>query len=700
MKAYRKLLPSAIALAVMLCAQAASAQESTDADAALPEGSVLTQGAAQGQVYTLADFTQFAPRNALDMVSRVPGFTISDGNQGQRGLGQANQNVIVNGERFSSKSESLQDQLSRIPAADVVRIEIVDGNALDIPGLSGQVANVVYVASETSGQFTWRSGFRAHNTEAQLYGGEVSVSGRTGALNYTIALSNANDRFGYDGPTIITAGDGSLIEEQYVKLTGKFDNPTLSTTLSYDFGGGTVGNLNLRYGRDYFERSEPETAVTPAGLVRSRSVLSEEDGPQYEIGGDIEFPLGPGKLKLIGLERFERDDFRSTLIDRFNDGSDPSGFRFEQINEVGERIGRAEYGWNMWGIDWQVSGEGAFNRLNRASRLFELLPDESFDELDFPAGTGGVKEDRYEALVSATTQLTPKLSLQVTAGGEYSKIEQTGSAANSRTFQRPKGSVTLGWKPTSNFDASLLVRRRVGQLSFGDFLASVDLNDDNQNGGNNSLQPDQSWDFDLEINKAFGAYGSVKLEVRQAFFEDFVDFFPLPGGGEARGNIGSAERTHVEINATLNGDPFGAKGTRLEVQAVKRWMSVTDPFTGEDRPFSNDLNGLVSVDFRHDIPGSDWAWGGGLYHQDNAPYSRRSEFGIGEEGPLFGNLFIEHKDVFGMTARAQWGNVPGARNTFDRTVLDGDRPDAPILFIERADRRIGPIFRFRLSGNF
>ena len=695
-------MPSAIALAAFLYAQGLSAQDGPDAelDTGTHEGSVLTAGGAQGQIYTPADFAQFAPRNALDMVARVPGFTISDGNQGQRGLGQANQNVIVNGERFSSKSESLRDQLSRIPAADVVRIEIVDGNALDIPGLSGQVANVVYTASETSGQFTWRSGFRAHNTEAQLYGGEVSIAGRTGALNYTVALSNNNDRFGYDGTTLITAGDGTLIEEQQIKLSGKFDNPTLSSTLSYDFGGGTVGNLNLSYGRDYFQRREPEPAVTPAGLVRDRSVLVKEDGPEYEIGADIEFPLGSGKLKLIGLERFERDVFSSTVIDRFSDGSDPSGFQFEQVNEIGERIGRAEYGWNMWGVDWQISGEGAFNRLNRASRLFELLPDESFDELDFPAGNGGVTEDRYEALLSATTQLSPKISLQVTAGGEYSKIEQTGSAANSRTFQRPKGSVTLGWKPASDFDASLLVRRRVGQLSFGDFLASVDLNDDNQNGGNNSLQPDQSWDIELEMNKAFGALGSVKLEVRQAYFEDFVDFFPLPGGGEARGNIGSAERTHVEVNATINGDPFGAKGTRLELQAIKRWMSITDPFTGEDRPFSQDLNGLFSMDFRHDVPGSNWAWGGGLYHQDNAPYSRRSEFGIGEEGPFFGNVFVEHKDVFGMTARAQWGNVPGARNTFERTVFDGDRPNAPILFIEESDRRIGPIFRFQLSGNF
>lgn len=652
------------------------------------------------QVFEPAYFDQFAPRTALDMVRRIPGFTIEDGNRGQRGLGQANQNVIVNGERFSSKSDSIRDQLQRIPVGDVIRIEILDGTALDIPGLSGQVANVVYKTSGTSGQFRWRTGFRLYNTEAQLYGGEVSVTGSSGDLDYTISLSNENNRFGADGPTLITDANGQLIEEQFSKFSGKFDNPTLSTNFTYRFGADTVANLNLSYGVDYFKRRFPETGTTPAGLVREREGRGGSNGPEYEIGGDIEFPLGPGKLKLIGLERFERDNFSSVVIDRFNDGSQSVGSRFDQTNNEGERIGRFEYGWNMWGGDWQVSGEAAFNRLNRVSRLFDLDANEDFAELFFPEGTGGVTEDRYEGILSFSRELTPKLSLQLTAGGEYSKIEQTGSAANARTFQRPKGSLSLAWKPEDDFDISVEVRRRVGQLSFGDFLASVSLNNENESGGNNELVPDQSWNVDVEINKGLGAWGSAKLEFNHAWFEDFIDFFPLDSGGEARGNIGNARRTQIELNTTINGDPIGFRGARLEVQAIKRWMSVTDPFTGGNRPFSRDLIDLLEVDFRHDIPGSDWAWGTGLFTNNNAPYSRRFEIGRDYEGPVFANIFVEHKDVLGLTVNASYGNVLGARNKFDRTVFDGSRPDAPILFVENMNRRIGPIFRFSVSGNF
>lgn len=653
------------------------------------------------QVFEPAYFAQFAPRNALDMVDRIPGFSISGGNdQGQRGLGQATQNVIVNGERLSSKSESVRDQLRRIPSTDVVRIEILDGNATSIPGLTGQVANVVYTSNGASGQFEWTTGFRPHNTEAQLFGGEISVIGSSGSLDYTVSLSNENNRFGADGPVSITDRDGALIESQYSKLSGKFDNPKISTAFSYDFGGDVTANLNLSYGSDFFSRKEPETAIDSAGVTRTREALVEEDGPEYELGGDIQFPFGPGSLKLILLERFERDNYSSSVIDRLSDDSPPRGFRFEQTNGAGERIGRLEYDWKLWGADWQLSGEAAFNRLDRRSRLFELAPGGEFVQLAFPQGNGGVTEDRYDASLSISRSLSSTLSVQVIGAMEFSTIEQTGFAANSRSFKRPKGSFAATWKPRDDFDISVTLAKRVSQLSFGDFLASVSLNNDNQNGGNNELVPYQSYNVEIEANKTFGAWGSLKLEARKAWFEDFIDWFPLPGGGEARGNIGDADRLHLQANATINLDPLGFRGARVDLEVVKRDMNVIDPFTGLTRPFSYDQEGSFEIDFRHDVPGTDWAWGANLDHFDQAPYARRFEIGREWEGKVFGSLFIEHKDVLGLTVRARANNLLGARDYFQRTVFDGPRPEGAVRFEEYRSRRIGPIFRLTVSGDF
>ena len=696
--ALRTLLLAASSIALVAAAAPAHAQTPPAGSAETPDAAAPAAGA---RVFEPAYFAQFAPRNAFDMVTRIPGFTISGGNnQGQRGLGQATQNVIVNGERFSSKSESVEDQLRRIPAADVVRIELVDGNTLNIPGLTGLVANVIYKSAGVSGQFRWNTGFRLHNTQAQLFGGEASMTGSSGRLDYTVSVSNDNDRFGADGPVVLTDRSGALIERQYTKFSGKFDNPKLATIFAYDFGSGVLANLNLSYGEDFFYRDEPEVGYPVAGPVRTRASHVHEDGPEYEIGGDIQFPFGPGTMKLIGLERYERDNYTATLIDSFDDDSQATGYRFDQTNGAGERIGRFEYGWKLWEADWQLSGEAAFNRLDRTSALFELAPGGEFLAQPFPGGNGGVTENRYEASLSFSRQILPTLSVQAIGAMEFSTIEQTGVAANARSFQRPKGSFAATWKPSDGFDLSITLARRVSQLSFGDFLASVSLNDDNANGGNNELVPYQSWNIEVEANRRFGPWGSIKLEARQAWFEDFIDWFPLANGGEARGNIGDAKRLHLEANATINMDPIGWKGARFDIQAVKRFMDVADPFTGLSRGFSHDQEGALEIAFRHDIPESDWAWGADLSHFDNAPYARRYEEGREWEGPFFGTLFVEHKDVLGLTVQARAGNLLGGRNYYRRTVYDGSREGGDVLFHESADRRIGPIFRFVVSGDF
>ena len=112
------------------------------------------------RTYTVSDFQQFAPRTALDMVSQIPGFSISESDTEQRGFGQAQENVLINGQRISSKSTSAREALDRIPAENVEKLEVVEGADLDIPGLSGQVVNVTAKANGISGgpvgaQFTF-----------------------------------------------------------------------------------------------------------------------------------------------------------------------------------------------------------------------------------------------------------------------------------------------------------------------------------------------------------------------------------------------------------------------------------------------------------------------------------------------------------------------------------------------------------------
>jgi hypothetical protein len=683
---------SALALAA---AVPSLAQETGDAPAPEP---TLPAAVEDAKTFLPADFVRFAPRNALDMLRNVPGFTIREATQ-ERGLGTATGNVLINGQRISGKSNDVLTELSKIPASNVVRIEIRDAATLDVPGLSGQVANVIAKAGGMQGQFAWRPEFRQRNTDPLLTRGEVSVSGKKGRIEYNLGLQNNSFRSGANGRTNIFRANGERIEARNDVFTGNGENPKATVRLSWDGPGSSVGNFNGSVQGFYYDYRELGERVGPGLADRIRRVANDEDSWAYELGGDYEFALFGGRLKLIGLEQGGHTPFAQDVRTSFADGAPDSGSRFEEIADTHERIGRAEYRWKWGKSDLQLSAEGAFNSLDNVSHFFILRPNGEYEEIPLPGGTATVKEDRYEAMASLGRPLSPKLSIQIAAGGEYSNLRQTGPGGLSRTFWRPKGLFSAAWKASPRLDVNLKLQRRVGQLNFSDFLARVNLTDDRQNAGNVELVPQQSWEADLEATRNLGRYGTTTLRLYGRLYEDVVDIVPIGATGESVGNIDSAHAYGAEVKTTFNFDPMGWKGAKLDLRAQLQETRVKDPLTGEGRRISSSLMHFFDITLRHDIPDSDWAYGMNLNHQLSALSYRLTEVGRQWEGPYWGSLYAEHKEVFGLTIRATVANVLAARSMWDRTVYQGRRT-GPISFIERRDRLIGPIFSFQVRGKF
>ena len=692
---------AALAIAFLAGAAPALAQaeeaETGDAPPPAAPSPATVEGA---RTYTPADFARFAPKNALDMLRQVPGFVIREAAQ-ERGLGQATGNVLINGQRISGKSNDAITELTRIPADNVTRIEILDGATLDIPGLSGQVANVVAKSGGAfSGQFSWEPNFRQRNTDPLWTRGSISVSGKKGAFDYTVGLQNQSGGGGANGRTIIYNPDLSVREFRYDVWTSEVENPRLSGRLTYDGPGSDVGNLNASYQRFYYDyRERGDRFGDPTLPDRFRVVRNDEDSYAYEIGGDYEFGLGPGRLKLIGLNRFEHVPFSQDVVTSFADLSPDTGSRFARTGDESERIGRAEYKWKGWGSDWQISAEGAFNSLDNVSEFLILQPDGTYKEIEFPGSSARVEEDRYEVMGSWGRTFSPKLSVQLAAGGEYSNLRQSGAQGLDRTFWRPKGQFSAAWKPNPRTDVNVRLQRRIGQLNFYDFLATVNLTEDRENAGNFDLVPPQTWHGEVETIRNLGAYGSTTLRLYGQLIEDIVDVVPIGETGESPGNIDHAKAWGAEWKTTFQFDPMGWKGAKLDARIQVQGTEVRDPLTGEKRPISNYLQHLVVVTLRHDIPDSDWAWGGGGEYVRSAKSYRLTEVSRFSEGPLWFHLYAENKDVFGLTVRATINNIFGATSMARRTVYVGRRT-GPIDFLERRDRLIGPIFSLSVRGEF
>src|SRR5208283_5229351 len=93
----------------------------------LVAGGAYGETAASGVLnYEAAFFADARPNTAYDMISRVPGFSFDDGNTARGFAGTAG-NVLIDGQRPTSKTDDLQSILQRIPAPDVERIEVIRG---------------------------------------------------------------------------------------------------------------------------------------------------------------------------------------------------------------------------------------------------------------------------------------------------------------------------------------------------------------------------------------------------------------------------------------------------------------------------------------------------------------------------------------------------------------------------------------------
>jgi hypothetical protein len=409
--ANRRILAPALAGFMLAMAVIAHAQDSTTDPVAR---STAPTGA---RVFTQAEFERFAPRNALDMLNRVPGFSVQSEDQG-RGLGQAATNVLVNGRRLSSKSQDIFDQLRRVTVDNVERIEIVDGATLALPGLSGQVANVITRYGDISVRYEWRTIHRPKYADPSWWSGDLSVSGSTANLEWSTAYTHGAGRGGAGGTSYILDADGGVTElrQVHVKFVGEF--PRLSGSLQWTGDSGTVANLNVLYdySRNDFSNDEDRNPLTGTGSFRDFDNDGRGDG--YEVGGDVEFGVGPGELKVIGLDRFSSNDFGQISRLIFDDDTPTTGSRFRGDSESGERILRGEYRWDMWGGDWEIDLEAAYNRLDQTGRLFILGQSGDFTEIPLPNSSREVTEDRDEKLLYYGRTQADGVKLQLEAGVE------------------------------------------------------------------------------------------------------------------------------------------------------------------------------------------------------------------------------------------------------------------------------------------
>lgn len=645
-------------------------------------------------------FTDYVPRTALDMINRIPGFAIVAADE-RRGLGQGGANILVNGKRLTGKTEP-EDELGRISASRVTQIEIVDGASLSIPGLSGQVANIQTQTSGIGVTWEWTPEFR-QGIEPDWFRGETNISGESGALVYNVKLRNRSLRVRKKGPEFLTDGQGVLFEIRDEEIKEYSDRPGIGIDLNYKPAPGHIINVNAQY--DWFKFRgtvvSTQTAVTPAGSDINTFLTVRGDERSANIGADYEFPLGNNTLKLIGFK-----SWKHTPTVRQFDILDATGLigrsRFPQTADEAELIIRSEYSWTpQEGRDWQLGLEGAFNSLEVENQLLTQGPGGQLS--GNPANGFDVGEDRAEITLTHSRQISPALSVQVSLGGEYSKLSQSQNGVRSsddRQFYRPKGFLGTTYKFSPTLDLRARIERSVGQLDFFDFVSSTNLQDDLDVTANPQLVPEQSWSASVEFDKDLGHGNRFKAKLYGAIISDIVDLVPIGANGEGIGNLDKAYRYGIDLSSTLRGDRLGLPGTQLDLQLELRQSSLNDALQDFSRSINSDREVYYKAAFRHDIPDTDWAYGFSAERDFKAFEYRSFSFSESNVTRPQAKAFIEHKNIAGLKLVAEVSNIANQGELLERSFFTDRRDIGQRRRTERRIRRPGAIVTIRLSGEF
>ena len=686
----------------VLCAGSAFSQtigssEPSAADLVSESGAVVA--------YAPGFFIGYSPVTALDMVSRIPGFSLSGGDTGRRGLGDSFGNLLINGARPSNKSISLNTVLQRIPVDDVQRVELIreaDGT-YEMRGHSRLVNVVLREGAGSSGSWntrlTYWNGSNRYTPE-----GEISYSTRWGDTDLTFGLENE-----YSGQRMYWRrsrrdGTGAIIETGAASDQRTYWEFNPSFSFNMPLGENTRLRLDSRASFWQWNRHQSfefQAPVAGGAFLPSR----------YEFSRTSNYGrIGTGTLT-FSHELNDQISLESTLLvqrEQWEDGPErfedftPSGFVgasvFEAEGRLEETVFRQTVSWAPNDThSLEFGTEAAFNARDTFLRLtFEPAAPPFVDDTL-------VEESRAELFANHVWSLTDDVSLESGLRYEFSEISPSGGASRERTFSYPKPSFALTWSASENTRWRFSLERDVDQLDFSKFASSVNVTDNNTILGNPNYVPQRTWSVEAEWQRSFANDASWTIRIGHDWIQDLDDFIPIvtPNGVfDAPGNIGDGTilRATTEWSAPLDG--IGLSNAVLT--GFLEWYdtNVTDPLTGLDRNFSNIREWEARLDFRQTFPQRQLAWGWDYYWLSDGDVYRAQElrhYGF-TDGDL--DVYVETTRWDGITARLGVNGAFMNGEDRERIFYNGSRATGAVTGIENQNGSNGPQFYVELRGTF
>lgn len=649
-------------------------------------------------VYEAEFFDQYNPITASDMLDRIPGVNIGGGGPGggnNRGLGTGG-NLLINGQRIAGKDNSPRDQLDRITADEVERIEIIRDTtgALNVRGAS-EVVNIILVAVPSRSSTTVEVVQRLNHDDTYEVGGSVAWSQQIGNFQ---ALVNFEARPNYenrDNREIRITPEGELLGTLFETNIRDQDEHTFSTNMSYSTGPHRM-QLNALVSEGDHPRPIRRDFVdfTDAGPVESiQEEKNQNEESNWEIGGDYEYNFADGSR--LAVLFVLNDEIRNTVRERFE--ADPAdepltkNLFIDSRRENKEFIVQTNYNFSLNDSQsLRVGLERANNQLDSSLLIGSSFgtepPSEAFGGLSpLPsisnAGTH-VEEIRYEGFAFHNWSINDQASLESSVVYETSEISQSGVVNKKRDFQFWRPSFDFRYNFADNFRFRGTVQRNVSQLSFSSFAATTNEEDRDRNAlaGNPELAPETSWNYEGELEYRLPNDAGVLSS--SIFYNDIDNKIgrinatvdpdePL----SATGNVGPAWQAGWFMRASVRLNQFNLPNAIISGRLGLFDSEILDPFINQKVRTGG--RGFGNLEFRHDITelglsyGLDYRhsiWGG--FYDINIVTRTRND----RQRSL--DLFVQKVWFDDWTFRLESDNTLDAsecryRERYDGTTIDG-----------------------------
>lgn len=571
-------------------------------------------------IYPASFFQPYNPVSVNDMIDRIPGVSIGNGGGG-RGLGSGG-DLLINGQRLAGKDNSPRDQLRRISAREVERIEIIRGTSgeLAVRG-SGQVVNVVLQEADSRSSTSVEVSSDRHRDGTLQPGGSISHSRQTGNLSALINLQ-ADPQYNQERRRE-TSYDPGLTAREVMNETNTRDRMEYqaSAVMGYRMGAQRM-QLNALYGTsdhpvDIVRQYRPPEPGASVNLIEREPVDFVQNN--WEVGGDYELDFDNGSSMLVLF--IVNDETDDSVRERFitdapqQSAEERKALYIESNSRTRERIVQSTYNWSLTDVqDMQLGVERAQTILDTSLFIGRDVginqPSERYGGLRPALGLTNpgstVEEMRYEGFAVHNWTLNDRMTLESALTYETSEIAQSGVLNQSREFQFWRPSFDYRFNITNSLQLRATVAREIQQLSFANFSATVntDDNDKDADAGNPNLVPTKEMRYELTME--YRLPNDAGVVSSRFFLRDLEDQIGRINASSnpntpisAAGNIGDARRWGVYLDGSTRLGRFGLPDAIISSAVYLFDSEVTNPILGTTERING--RGRVDLGFRHDV---------------------------------------------------------------------------------------------------